>query len=90
MSRYDKHLWKEISTVLLRDWDPIGVNDNPECEDEKESYVGGIYRMIVGDADRNKLAQHLIQIETEQMGLGNPDKEERYWQIAELLLALRA
>ncbi len=90
VSRYDKRLWREINTILFRDWDPIGVNDEPQCEDEYESYVGGIYRLVVGDADCFKLAEHLARIETESIGLEKPDKEERCRRIAEQLLALRS
>lgn len=90
MSHYDKRLWKEINTILFRDWDPIGVNDEPQCEDEYESYVGGIYRLIVGDADRFKLAQHLARIETVSMGLDDPDQDGRCGRVAEQLLALRS
>jgi hypothetical protein len=89
MSRYDKVLWKEINKILFRDWAPIGVNDNPQCENEYENYVCGIYRLVVGGADRTKLTQHLARLETVSMGLhNNPDREQRCRRIAEQILVL--
>src|SRR4051794_31652361 len=32
-------LYQAIREVLFREWDPIGVNDNPLCEDEYDSYA---------------------------------------------------
>ena len=90
MSRYDKPLWREISTILFRDWDPIGVSDDSECPDtEYESYVGGVYRLVTLGGDVNELAQHLGRIETEQIELEKPDREERCRRVAQKLLALK-
>lgn len=90
MSRYDKPLWREINTILFRDWDPIGVSDDSECPDnEYENYVGGIYRLVTRGGDVNELAQHLGRIETEQIELEKPDREERCRRVAQKLLALK-
>ena len=89
MSQYDKHLWREINTILFRDWDPIGINDYSECDDEYESYVGGVYRLVIRGCDTIELAQHLARIETEQIGLENPDRKERCRGVAQKLLALK-
>ena len=90
VSRYDERLWREINEILFRDWDPIGVNGEPQCEDEYESYIGGIYRLVTGGADSVKLAQHLVRLETSTIEVDNPDREERCRRVAEKLLALRS
>lgn len=34
-----KQLQDAIAEILLREWDPIGVVDTPEAQDEYDSYV---------------------------------------------------
>jgi hypothetical protein len=61
-----------VRIALWRDWDPIGVNDTPEAQDEYDSYVGGVCSLLISGADAFKLRQHLAQIETVNMGLSAP------------------
>ena len=49
-----------IRQVLLRDWNPIGVNNDPELADEYDSYIAPVYRILVGSAIR--LAQHASRL----------------------------
>jgi len=58
-----------IVHVLLREWDPIGVADVPEAQDEYDSYVGQIYGLLVRHEPRHKLIDFLWWVETENMGL---------------------
>jgi hypothetical protein len=37
-----RELQRVIAEVLRRNWDPIGVRDVPETEDEYDAYVGGV------------------------------------------------
>jgi hypothetical protein len=37
---------ESIRQILFYDWDPIGINDLAP-DDEYDSYVGGIYRLLV-------------------------------------------
>lgn len=57
-----------IRQALLREWDPIGVRDVPEAQDEYDSYVGGVYRLLANGASNRQLAEHLSRIEQESMG----------------------
>ena len=61
-----------VRVSLWRDWDPIGVNDSPEAQDEYDSYVGGVCSLLISGADAHKLRGHLAQIETVNMGLSSP------------------
>ena len=64
-----------IREILLRDWDPIGVADAPEAQDEYDSYIPGIYGRLIRRISEQELFDHLWQIETEHMGLfGNRGK----------------
>ena len=58
-----------IRAVLMSDWDPIGVKDVPEAQDEYDSYVGGVYRLLASRAEAEQIAAHLAQVETTMMGL---------------------
>lgn len=62
-------IMEEIRQVLLHDWDPIGVADVPEAQDEYDSYIGGVYRLLVGGARPKVIAQHLATIQGDTIGL---------------------
>ena len=67
-----RRIQDEIRGILLRDWDPLGINDVPEAQDEYDSYVGGVYRLLASGASESELVEHFGQIETKQMGLSVP------------------
>ena len=58
-----------IRQVLMRDWDPIGIADEPACADEYDSYIGGVYHLLASGADETRIASHLAAVQTEMMGL---------------------
>ena len=64
----------EIRRVLLEVWDPIGVRDVPQAQDEYDSYVGGIYRLLAEKAPDEKIVDYLYWVETDQMGLSEHDR----------------
>ena len=63
-----RRIQRVIRRVLLEDWDPIGVREVPEAQDEYDSYVGGVYRLLAEGASARILAEHLYAIETDRMG----------------------
>jgi hypothetical protein len=58
-----------IRQILLREWDPIGVRDVAEAQDEYDGYVGGVYRLLANGASTRAVADHLARIQTESMEL---------------------
>jgi hypothetical protein len=75
-----------IRAILLKDWDPIGVADSVEAEDEYDSYVPQIYSMLIRREPSSKLFEFLWWAETENMGLcGN---RAHTTQVAERLVRL--
>ncbi len=91
MSRRGKRaaeIQEAIATVLLHDWDPIGVSDVPAAHDEYNSYVGGVYRLLSSGASEFEIIHHLIKLETTSMGLsaGSP---EQLKDVARKLLELK-
>ena len=63
-----------IRQVLMQDWDPIGIKNTPECRDEYDSYIGGIYRLLARGATEEQIVEHLDRIESQQMLLPRSDK----------------
>ena len=76
-----------VQEIVFREWDPIGVNDNPACRDEYDSYAPTICRYLLGGADEHKIARHLSQLQTVSMGLSVVD-EEHNPRVANRLLGL--
>lgn len=79
---YREHIADDISEairqVLIRDWDPIGVMDDPEWpRDEYDSYIGGIYRYFARGESTEFIARHLCFIEEKMMGLGRVPESYR-------------
>jgi hypothetical protein len=58
-----------IKNILLNEWDPIGVSDVPEAQDEYDSYVPGIHKMLISRSTAQEVFEYLWQIETQHMGL---------------------
>lgn len=81
-------LQKEIRDILMREWDPIGVADAPEAQDEYDSYVGDIYGLLVRRGPSYKVIDYLWWAETEHMGLYGNRRRTEY--VAMLLLQLVA
>lgn len=76
-----------IRGVLLREWDPIGVADTPNAQDEYDSYVPEIARMLGIGATAESIAAGLVAIETKRMGLAAD--MQRALRVARRLLDLR-
>jgi hypothetical protein len=67
--RRSREIEDAIRQVLLRDWDPIGIADVREAQDEYDSYIGGVYHLLASGADETRIASHLSAVQTEMMGL---------------------
>ena len=68
---------RQINRVLLRDWDPIGVGDDPEASDEYESYVYGVFRLLLDGAGEDAVAAYLLDVERGRMGLDGTSDRHR-------------
>ncbi len=58
-----------IREALMQHWDPIGVSEVPEAQDEYDSYVGPVYRLLASGASDADLIDYLYRTETDTMGL---------------------
>ncbi len=84
---------KQIHAILWKDWDPIGVNSIAP-ENEYDSYIGEVYRLLASRCTREALVTHLIRMEIETMGLGplpsgpEPQHKGRLETVADKLMAI--
>jgi hypothetical protein len=62
-----------IRQTLMQYWDPIGVAGVPGAQDEYDSYIGPVYRLLSSGASDAELVDYLYKTETETMGL------TRFW-----------
>ena len=64
-----KLLYLEIKKILMDEWDPIGVQNIIEAQDEYDSYLPSIHRMLVLRKSVHEMFEYLWWVETEHMGL---------------------
>lgn len=81
-----KRVFAEVDAILLEDWDPIGINDEPEARDEYTTYVPGIINLLIADRSRKKLSAYLEELESDWMGVRVPS--ERRVAVAKKLLSV--
>ena len=61
-----------VRRILLHDWDPIGIQDVPEANDEYDRYADKAHVMLMDDrATADMIAAYLYEIAAEHMGLGH-------------------
>ena len=53
----------EIRSILLSDWDPLGVGDNPKLIDEYDSYITLLLPLLKKERSKELVMQTLLQIE---------------------------
>jgi hypothetical protein len=55
--------------VLVQTWDPIGIQNERNAQDEYDGYVEEIYRVLSKGVSDDELAAHLCSILTNHIGL---------------------
>lgn len=64
-----RELRVKIRRVLMGEWDPIGVKDEPKASDEYDFYLDDVLPLRKSDASVERIASYLHQVETERIGL---------------------
>ncbi len=62
-------LYVKVGTILLKEWDPIGIQNIPEAQDEYNAYIFSICELLISGKSENEIFNCLWWIETEHMGL---------------------
>jgi hypothetical protein len=64
-----RRVQNEIRRVLVQTWDPIGIQNEGNAQDEYDGYVQDIYRLLSKGVSDDELAAHLCSIVTNHIGL---------------------
>jgi hypothetical protein len=78
---------QNIRAVLLRDWDPADIGDNPNLADEYDDYLAEVFNLLRERADESRLYEHLLGLEKD-FGIQLP--EERRAKTVEALFKLES
>ena len=81
---YSRRICGAIRRIFLEIWDPIGICDVPNAQDEYDSYIGHMFELLTTRASDAKLAEYLAWI-TSQMGMDSSGHSH-----ADVIQALRA
>ncbi len=84
MNRDTKAEARAINAILWRDWDPIGCG---VPEDEYESYVWPVYKLLIEGKPRAEIEAYLRWAADENITVSVP--EERLRGVVDKLLELR-
>ena len=76
-----------IRSVLLYEWDPIGICSDQARSVEYDAYIAPIYRILVGTRSADELIERLAKMERAELGVG-PTQRERLELIAGKLLTV--
>jgi hypothetical protein len=57
-----------IRHVFLEVWDPIGIREEPNAQDEYDGYVGRAFELLMGNATDAELEAYLVWV-VERMGM---------------------
>jgi hypothetical protein len=66
-----------IREVLMKDWDPIGVSDEPMAADEYDSYLGDVYGLLKNQEQEAVIATYLREVEIKRMGFAEEQTPDR-------------
>ena len=87
IDKYDsRKIRVQIRHVLLEVWDPIGVKDEPNAQDEYDGYLGDVYELLINGEPDEKIAEYLHGVVYDRMGL----ESARLSDMAPTVQALRA
>lgn len=79
-------LHRAVHHAVLHEWDPIGVRNIPEAQNEYDAYVPKLCELLRFRKSHNEIAGYLWWLATEQIGLtGNRQATEAF---AEKLIQL--
>jgi hypothetical protein len=68
MNEFDR-----VREVLLRDWDPLSIGDNPNLADEYDSFIPGVLKIVKSSRNAGAVSNHLEDVERE-LGLNSPNE----------------
>ncbi|QDK45626.1 hypothetical protein DOM22_10935 [Bdellovibrio sp. ZAP7] len=73
-----------VSNILLSDWDPIGVRDNPHASAEYDCYALRVVGMLHNGANSGTIAEYLMSVEKDELEVKVDDRKAK--MVAEKIL----
>lgn len=61
-----------LRAILLSEWDPLCVGDNPNLVDEYDRDLPALLALLQRDTDQATIAKALERIEREELGMQSP------------------
>lgn len=83
-----KRVEKSVKEVLLNEWDPIGVKDNPNAKSEYDSYALKVVGMLYNGAAEDQIFEFLKNVVLHDFELSAD--ENNLHLIAKKLMGLRS
>jgi hypothetical protein len=83
----ERQLKNAARRVLLRDWDPLDIGENPALADEYDAYLACVVRLLAVRSSAAEVGGYLKDVETK---LGVHVATGRRERTVRELLALRA
>ena len=65
-----------IRHVLLEVLDPIGIKDEPNAQDEYDSYIDRLYELLVSRSDDSEFLDYLYWAVHDHMGLDGATRSD--------------
>lgn len=60
---------KIVQDILMKDWDPIGVKNNPNAKAEYDGYALRLVGMLYNGCSEGQIADYLNTVVAEELGL---------------------
>ena len=71
------NLWLQVRTILMDEWDPIGVCGEPNATNEYDSYIPKIKTLLRAKSGVDAVMDFLDWVATEQMGFTSQRERSR-------------
>ena len=66
--------WDEVPSILPRDWDPLGIGDNPNLSDEYDAHIPELIRLLGAGESAYVIAAYFWSIENRRGVIQLPEK----------------
>lgn len=71
-----QEIQSSIRRILFYEWDPIGISQDSEWpDDEYDSYIAPVYRILTGTRSQDDIINCLHRIERDTIGVACDDPE---------------
>lgn len=87
-------IYKRMRKILLSEWDPLHVGDNPNLADEYDRYIPALVSLLRSNPSRAEIRAALRKIETDELKLETPSRGldkacSAIWKIRSLAANMR-